>query len=481
MVGFSSAESMEEGAALALDVLARYSQAEAGFLLRATGGRMQVLAHVGLQPGPERRKLLGIDQPYPEGLAWRAIQTGSTQFAPMAEKDGAPPGGAVTALHPIGWRDTFRYVLILRYFPPSQVTPADLDLFSAVTTQMQHGLERLQSDMVQDRLLILQAKIVDAASSDLFQLILDEALALVPGAGAGSLLVRKNSSLPFRFRAVSGFDMTELRDVELSEAHIRNWYGRQADSWRNGEPRELRRSVMSLDQLSGRSSEQTDGLPGTRLIQSSLCLPVSFRGEVLACLNLDNLQDEKAFAEDSIKVLRQFAPVISNLIGAASHFDRIVGLAHTDALTGLPNRRGGVQALDALLQDSRHGDGGFALLSLDLTGFKQVNDLYGHESGDEALIDVAAALSSAARSGDTVVRWGGDEFIVILPGADRSTGEHVARRLREAVSGIRAGEVRLGISIGVAVFPDDAEDASRLLQLADARMYMEKQEQGRRR
>jgi diguanylate cyclase (GGDEF)-like protein len=138
-----------------------------------------------------------------------------------------------------------------------------------------------------------------------------------------------------------------------------------------------------------------------------------------------------------------------------------------DPLTGLANRR----ALDERLayEVARHTrrDEQFAVLALDLNGFKAVNDRFGHEAGDEVLRDVAEALVDAVRAQDTVVRLGGDEFCVLAPLTDRERADGLALRILEALATVTAGPRGMSASIGAAVFPGDGTRAAALLAAAD--------------
>jgi diguanylate cyclase (GGDEF)-like protein len=116
-----------------------------------------------------------------------------------------------------------------------------------------------------------------------------------------------------------------------------------------------------------------------------------------------------------------------------------------------------------------------AVFYLDLDKFKQVNDLHGHAVGDRVLQDVAARLREALRASDTVARLGGDEFVALLPGINSPqdaelAAEKILQVLRDS---FRAADLARGlsVSIGIALYPDDGDDASRLLQRADAAMY----------
>ena len=153
-------------------------------------------------------------------------------------------------------------------------------------------------------------------------------------------------------------------------------------------------------------------------------------------------------------------------------------LAHHDPLTGLPNRRLFEERLSEALARSRRGAGKIALLALDLDRFKQVNDSYGHHVGDLLLQEVARVLQTQLRVVDTIARVGGDEFSIVLeaqPG--REEAQRVSQDLRRVLGQpIRIHEhtFEIGASIGVALFPDDAPDASALCILADQRMYLAK-------
>jgi diguanylate cyclase (GGDEF)-like protein len=161
-----------------------------------------------------------------------------------------------------------------------------------------------------------------------------------------------------------------------------------------------------------------------------------------------------------------------------TYLARIEELAWTDPLTGLPNRRRLQEHAETALWSARAAGQAVALLFLDLDGFKDVNDRWGHAAGDALLTTVAERLSGRLRRGDLLARLGGDEFLVVLPGLDRDTAraeaERVADELAQSVSRqveLPDGPVEVGVSIGVSVFPDDGDEFRDLLHAADLRMY----------
>ncbi len=153
-------------------------------------------------------------------------------------------------------------------------------------------------------------------------------------------------------------------------------------------------------------------------------------------------------------------------------------LASVDLLTGLPNRRLFADRLGHAIARTERAGHGIALLYSDLDGFKPINDCFGHEVGDRVLQEIASRLSAALRAGDSVCRIGGNEFTVILEeGEPCADAIRVATRLLAACAlpiGLEGRTLQITASIGIAMHPDDAADATRLLQQADAAMYAAK-------
>jgi diguanylate cyclase (GGDEF)-like protein len=142
--------------------------------------------------------------------------------------------------------------------------------------------------------------------------------------------------------------------------------------------------------------------------------------------------------------------------------------AMRDPLTGAANRRAFAERLRYEVARHTRQQHSFAVIALDLDGFKGVNDRFGHNAGDELLREVAGAIASTLREQDTVARVGGDEFNVLAPETDRAGGERLADRVSAAVSSVTTGISALSASVGLAMFPEDGESGGELLEVADA-------------
>jgi len=151
-----------------------------------------------------------------------------------------------------------------------------------------------------------------------------------------------------------------------------------------------------------------------------------------------------------------------------------------DELTGLPKMRWLRERLDVEVSRARREKTKVAVLFIDLDGFKQANDTHGHDAGDHLLRVISRRLSESIRAVDLAARMGGDEFIIVVCGLDNvDEAKQIAEKLRD-VAGLEVPynnrSIRVGASIGISVFPDDAQESEELITLADKAMYVEKRE-----
>jgi diguanylate cyclase (GGDEF)-like protein len=153
-------------------------------------------------------------------------------------------------------------------------------------------------------------------------------------------------------------------------------------------------------------------------------------------------------------------------------------LAGTDELTGVHNRRRWLALAERALDRAAFDAGSIAVLVLDIDDFKEVNDDHGHAVGDDVLVAVAAACVATLRPDDAVARWGGEEFVALLPGASGDDALHAAERVRAAVAAtmldVRGRKVSVTVSVGTADSRQAGYEIDRLVTLADSAMYRAK-------
>jgi diguanylate cyclase (GGDEF)-like protein len=187
--------------------------------------------------------------------------------------------------------------------------------------------------------------------------------------------------------------------------------------------------------------------------------------------------DKDAFTKDHVRVLLAIGAKIGMAIENALRFRQVESSATTDFLTGLPNARSLFLQLDSELARCRRNAQPLSVLVTDLDGFKQINDRFGHLDGNKVLKSVADGFKSVCREYDYVARMGGDELVILLPGAKMEDVSPKLEQLKNVVEEICQqlfAEDLLGASIGIAVYPADGRDAEQLLAEADRRMYTEK-------
>jgi diguanylate cyclase (GGDEF)-like protein len=211
-------------------------------------------------------------------------------------------------------------------------------------------------------------------------------------------------------------------------------------------------------------------------------VPLISGDQIIGVLNVNDpgLEDytNSDFEGRIVRVSRHLAISIHNTL----LYEKVKDLSMRDSMTGLYNFRHFVETLRLEIAKAERYEEPLACIMLDIDNFKGVNDSHGHQVGDMVLKELARSVSLSVRSSDIPARYGGDEFIIVLPRTDKSLAHRIAQRLMDLFSGkdirvpTRKGSVNVTLSIGIACFPEDTKNMDELMKLADDSLYRAKRE-----
>ncbi|MGB3734209.1 MAG: sensor domain-containing diguanylate cyclase [Ilumatobacter sp.] len=310
--------------------------------------------------------------------------------------------------------------------------------------------------------------------ADFYATLLERAVSVVPGAQAGSIVLKRPGTDEYYFVAAYGFDLVALQERCLYEREI------ITDSV-TAEAR-----INSDLESWASSAEQEEWLAAAGRVGEiavNVSAPVFIAGEPVAFISLDNFDDPDAFSTTSVEMTTVIGRLIADLLRRREleaevrrERESYKQLALHDGLTGLANRRFIETSLTKVVTDSLPGHMEVAVFFLDIDDFKSVNDRYGHEAGDEVMVAVADALRRATRPTDVVGRWGGDEFMVIAPGVSRRRD---VKAIAERILGLMDDDIVLAdgrsvachLSIGAAWCSSGWVETDELVRSADRALY----------
>lgn len=304
--------------------------------------------------------------------------------------------------------------------------------------------------------------------SDTMALISSKLARIIPWSGC-ALFVQERDAEYLHCRFATGLDAPHLLQMRVR-------VGEGLSGW----------VALHRETFVGTSPDVKFGSPGLDApvtTRSAIVCPLEMTGRFIGSLALFHTE-AGLYTDDHRRLLARVAEQAAAVVSNAMVFEEAQEASLTDPLTGLPNRRSLTARLQSEVARAQRQGEPLAVIAIDLDGFKQVNDTYGHGSGDRVLRTVAATLVNGLRSTDLCVRCGGDEFIAVLTNCGQADAETKRRELQRAIESvvisIDAGQVTAGISAGAAVYPEDGATSEDLLATADRRMYEDKAKRRRR-
>ena len=206
-------------------------------------------------------------------------------------------------------------------------------------------------------------------------------------------------------------------------------------------------------------------------VRSIACIPMIVYNEVIGVINVTNKQHGKEFTDEDVEMLKAVADQAAVAINKAQLWD----MAVTDSLTGLYVRRYFMVKLHEELHRAERYKNILSIVMADLDRFKNINDTYGHDTGDRVLKAIGKFLQQNIRDVDVVARYGGEEFVLMIPEAAKDAARSLSERLRKNLSEMKFENLPpITISLGIATYPNDGKDAEDLIKKADAAMYAAK-------
>ena len=300
---------------------------------------------------------------------------------------------------------------------------------------------------------------------EILQVVMDEIHDLLQPRN-WSLLLLDEVTNELRFELAVGEGADKLKELRLK-------IGEGVAGWVAREMKPLLVPDVNKDPRFCRKADEVSRFT----TQSIICVPLTTRGKCLGVIELINkVEDPSGFSEDDLLVLTTLADFTAIAIENAMFLDKVRELTVTDDLTKLYNSRFLHSRLDYEFERAKRFNYDLSMIFFDLDYFKEVNDAHGHLLGSKLLKEVATLTASLLRAVDMACRYGGDEFVILMPGTPKKNAARVAEKLRDAFrnTAFLADEglnLRLTASFGVASFPEDASNKDELIHQADNAMY----------
>lgn len=312
-----------------------------------------------------------------------------------------------------------------------------------------------------------QALLTTLDSEVLLGQILDAAVGAVPVAQKGTLHLIARDTGQLELRASIGYVDPRIQKFSYSESS-----GYVARAVRERKP------MIFHDTIGEIPNPRREFIPEVSSIRSAIVAPLILKDRVLGAISLES-SSLSAFSESDLRLLVSIAVTATNAIYNAELHAEVQKLAITDSLTGLYNRRGFIELGEREIERSFRFKRPLTVILLDVDRLKDINDTYGHFTGDHVLRNIAIRCGKQLRKVDILGRYGGDEFVVLLPETHMRMGSIVAERIRNYVSGTQipaeSDLIQASVSLGIAGLTTEITNLDDLINRADLALYSAKQ------
>jgi diguanylate cyclase (GGDEF)-like protein len=439
----------------------------------ATLPALDLVAVSGAPPDSQGRALPLPADGVPANAVWRALTSGAPFIVPQVADAGATrPGTWSMLVVPMRADDWVNGVICLLARLPRRFSDDDLRLVQVLSDQAAVAVEnarllRAREELVEELAALLDISQATSGATDEQTLALSLAAKMRTASRMDACIISRweeNSTVLIGL-AHDGIeqsnDVTDIADFPATWTALRT-----------AQPRIVHDD--SADDAAGEARALAE-MGGKTL----LMLPLTAAGKAVGLVELISLRSNRNFTFGEMQVFQTMAATAAAGLENARLLEQLRHAADIDQVTGSHNHRYLQERLRQEVARAARNRSQLSVLMLDLDDFKPINDRHGHADGDRVLHDVARTIRSVVRATDIVARYGGDEFVVVMPDTGEEGAHEVARRVivdvGESQHELSDGSLaRVGVSGGLAMFPDNGRTATLLLQAADSAMYSAK-------